>query len=313
MKKNQVSRVPSLLLITISLFGFFQHTFAKEFEHPLLWSFETIDQTQWQIDKGHKLTTTKQHYKHGSKALDWSWQKPGAIILNQPIGFEPFNPKSEDKSIPSFAIWIYNETPVNDHARFVFSSDNTDNCWFNFNLNFKGWRAAWVSFERDMEGHPVNTMNRLRIESPQTVTKGQLFIDHMFLCINIDSRQHTPDKQVPFVNKGTNNHWLIQQKASSTKPDLPLPKELTQEDRKAFKQIEQRFQSDILKKQTVTESTIVDLNKKLSHYQIIRKKDKSAVSPSFLPAMRNYTSHWLITTLQNSTGKTIRMFAPILI
>ncbi|TAJ12783.1 chondroitinase [Marinilabiliaceae bacterium JC017] len=279
MKKSQVSRATSLLLITISLFGFFQHTFAKEFEHPSLWSFESLNKKQWQTDKGHKISTSEIHYKHGKKSLEWSWQKPGALILNHLIGFKPFDPKSEDKSIPSFAIWIYNETPVNDHARFVFSSDDTDNCWFNFNLNFKGWRAAWVSFERDMEGQPVTTMNRLRIESPQSVKKGQLCIDHMFLCVDIDSRHHTADHQVPFVNKKTTSHWLILEKASHITPNIPAPEKLSPEDLQAFELVEQRFLEDILKKQKVSEKTVDNLKSQLAHYEITRKKDQISGLP----------------------------------
>jgi chondroitin-sulfate-ABC endolyase/exolyase len=246
--------------------------FCQEFQHEQLWSFESLNKKQWTLSKGQKLSISDGHYKHGEKSLKWNWSNTGSITLNSPIGFQPFNPESEDKSIPSFAVWVYNETPVDDYASFVFGTDATDNCSFRFKLNFKGWRAAWVAFERDMEGTPVTTMNRLRIESPKSVTSGQLFIDHMFLCINIDSRHHTPDRQVPFVNKGTQSHWLIQEETSHMQPDIPAPAVLSKEQQAAFKVIEQRFEEDILRRQNVSESVVEDLKKQVGRYQITRSK-----------------------------------------
>ncbi|MBS2213091.1 hypothetical protein KEM09_16860 [Carboxylicivirga mesophila] len=279
MKKNQIKRVSTLFLIATLVLGSSFSAFGQEFRHEQLWSFENVSKKQWTFDKGHKLSTSDVHYKHGQKSLKWDWQKTGAITLNHTIGFVPFNPESEDKSIPSFAVWVYNEKPMDDDATFVFGTDETDNCSFKFHLNFKGWRAAWVAFERDMEGTPVSTMNRLRIESPQTAPKGQLFFDHMFLCINIDSRHHTPDRQVPFVNKGTDSHWLIQEEASHMQPDLPAPAELSKEQLAAFRLIEQRFEADILRRQKVNTSTVDNLYKQVSRYQIVRRKGQISGLP----------------------------------
>lgn len=274
MKKNQFKRGLHFLCMSALALGTHLSIAAQEFHHETLWSFEKINKNQWELNKGQKIATSADHYKHGLKSLRWSWQKPGAITLRHTIGFQPFNPESEDKSIPSFAIWIYNETPIDDHATFVFGTDDTDNCHFNFNLNFKGWRAAWVSFERDMEGQPVIGMNRLRIESPQSVNKGQLFIDHLFLCHNIDSRHHTPDNQVPFVNEGTTSHWLIQLEASRTTPDIEAPAKISKQDIQYLETIENRFQEDILRKQAVNEKTIEKLRQQFNKYNITRKGDQ---------------------------------------
>ncbi len=274
MKKNQLQKGIQLLLMGAMLVGTSLSASAQEFNHEKLWSFESINKHQWDLEKGHKIAPSKDHYKHGHQSLLWSWQKTGSITLLHDIGFEPFNPQGEDKSIPSFAIWIYNETPVNDQATFVFGTDATDACQFSFNLNFKGWRSAWVSFERDMAGEPVTGMNRLRIESPKSVQKGQLFIDHMMLCHNIDSRHHTPDTQVPFVNKGTTSHWLIQLEASQIKPDLPAPAEVLATDVRAIERIETRFQEDILKKQSVNAKTVEKLQQQFATYHITRKNNQ---------------------------------------
>lgn len=278
MKNKQIKNINVLLILAV-LVGSVHDIWAQEFQHPDLWSFESVNKNQWQLDKGHTLMSSGRHYKHGEKSLEWRWKKQGSITLNHHIGFEPFNPESDDKSIPSFAVWVYNEKPVDDYMTFSFGTDAADNCHFKFNLNFKGWRSAWVSFERDMEGQPVTTMNRLRIDAPQSLAEGNLFIDHMFLCINIDSRHHTPDNQVPFVNKGTKSHWLIQESASHLKPDVEAPDAISGQDIKAFRTIEQRFEKNILRKQKVTEHTVQGLKKQVSHYRIVRKKKQVSGLP----------------------------------
>lgn len=66
---------------------------------------------------------------------------------------------------------------------------------FPFGINFKGWRAAWVCYERDMQGVPEEGMNELRMVAPDV--KGELFIDHLITATKVDARQQTADLQVP--------------------------------------------------------------------------------------------------------------------
>ncbi|MCU4157150.1 hypothetical protein J1N10_14275 [Carboxylicivirga sp. A043] len=271
--------IGSLIICTFVVTMMPFKSMAQEFEHKDLWSFETINKKQWQLSDGHKISSSEKHYKHQTKSLHWQWKKPGDIVLMQPINFKPFDPRGADKSIASFAVWIYNETPVDDVVKFYFGTDKKDNCHFSFNLNFKGWRAAWVSFERDMEGEPQVGMNQLRIENPQSVKSGNLYIDHMFLCINIDSRHHTPDKQVPFVNAATKSHWLIQEKTSHEQPDIPMPEEVSKEQLKAFEQIAERFTDDILKKQKVSTTTVDKLEAQVAKYNIVRKRNAISGKP----------------------------------
>ena len=119
MKKNQINRGVTFYFIAALLFCNFLTVSSNEFENELLWSFETIKKKRWDVSKGHKISVSADHYKHGAKSLVWNWQAEGAITLNHNIGFEPFNPEGEDKSIPSFAIWIYNETPLNDDLKQI--------------------------------------------------------------------------------------------------------------------------------------------------------------------------------------------------
>ena len=58
-----------------------------------------------------------------------------------------------------------------------------------------------------MEGTPEEGMNELRILAPDV--EGELFIDHLIPASKVDARQQAADVQVPFVHKGTTNHWLV--------------------------------------------------------------------------------------------------------
>ena len=51
-------------------------------------------------------------------------------------------------------VWIYNEKPIDKTLQFEFQKDGKTCSSFPFGLNFHGWRAAWVSYERDMKGTP---------------------------------------------------------------------------------------------------------------------------------------------------------------
>ncbi len=255
------------------LLTFCADSFGNEFTHPNLWSFEKIDNTQWALSHGGSIATSPAHYKHGKTSLQWNWKgSPAALTLKHDIGFVPFDPAAEDKSIPTFAIWVYNEKAVDDYATFIFATDDIDDCSFTFNLNFTGWRAAWVAFERDMQGTPRTSMNNMRIEAPKSVEKGRLFIDHMLLCTPMDSRHHTPDRQVPFVNKNTTNSWLIQEHALHLQPDLPLPATLTEQHKKDIATIEKRFRKDILRQLSVSETTLNSIYKQVAKYKIKCKK-----------------------------------------
>ena len=256
-----------LLLMGLGHIGFAQN---GDFNHPSLLSFEEGLPPTISTGKNGSLKLSDLHYKHGKKSLMWKWRGERALIFLQDIGFKPFDPSKEDKSIGSFAGWFYNEKPMADSLTFVFGTNQTENCSFRMALNFKGWRGIWVAFERDMKGKPVEGMNFMRIEAPKGAAQGTLFLDHLFLCTDIDSRHHTPDHQVPFVNAKTTMHWLMLEKVSHFRSDMPLQEALTKEDVKMMKVVDDRFFAEVFKKQNVTASKMEELQKKFDFYGIIR-------------------------------------------
>jgi chondroitin-sulfate-ABC endolyase/exolyase len=136
----------------------------------------------------------------GSNAFEWAWRDGGgALRLNERIGFE-FRPEgATSNALSTFMVWIYNPEPREDSLRVQFGRKGQDepDVWFNFGLNFSGWRACWVPFERDMQGKPHPDMDYL--EFVMQGESGALRFDMLALSHWLDSRHAAPDYQQPFV------------------------------------------------------------------------------------------------------------------
>ena len=78
-------------------------------------------------------------------------------------------------------------------------------------------------------------------------SKGSLFIDHLITATKVDARQQTADLQVPFVNAGTTNHWLVVYQHSLLKPDIELTP-VDDKQRAEMQLLEKRFRDMIYTK-----------------------------------------------------------------
>jgi len=245
---------------------------AQDLINPAIISFEDSIAQQWSTPSPSTIAVSSAHYKHGKQSLQWNYGKNSELVINENINFKPFDPNAKDKSIPTFCVWVYNDTPKDEKIKFQFLTDNQVNCEFEFGINFKGWRAAWVAFERDMKGTPEVSMNKMKILAPAT-NSGTLFFDHIMLCTPADSRWNTPDYQVPFVNAKTKNHWLILYKSSLNKPSEKL-EALTQKQIKGIQTINKRYSKEVIKKLKVDENLLAKLKKAYNQYEIKREDEQ---------------------------------------
>lgn len=226
-----------------------------------------------------RLGISGAHYKDGKHSLEWTFEPNGRLELRKDLKFEKKDPTGKDLYLSAFIVWIYNEQPQDAAIEFEFLKDGRKCASFPFGINFKGWRAAWVCYERDMQGTPEEGMNELCIVAPNA--KGRLFIDHLITATKVDARQQTADLQVPFVNAGTTNHWLVLYKHSLLKPDIELtPVSDTQ--RQEMKLLEKRFRDMIYTKGKVTEKEAETIRKKYDLYQITYKDGQVSGVPVFM-------------------------------
>jgi len=225
------------------------------------------------------LETTDEHSKDGRQALKWKFQNGSRLTVKEKINFKPYVENNQDQSIDTFVVWVYNEKPVNDVATFQFGRGNKVDSWFEMDLNFTGWRTAWVSFERDMEGTPHPQMNRMTIVAPES-TSGTLYFDSMMLSTPLDPRHHTPDRQVPFVNptvmEAANSHWLGLLHYSRLTPPEPQS-EVSDSAIAGIRAIDEKFTELVFKKQKVTESLLNDIRGEFATFGI-KRSDEGGIS-----------------------------------
>ena len=211
--------------------------------------------------------------------MEWVFEPGGVLELKKDLKFEKKDPTGKDLYLSAFIVWVYNEEPQDAKIEFQFLKDGKKCTSFPFGINFKGWRAAWVCYERDMQGTPEEGMNELRIVAPQS--KGRLFIDHLITGTKVDARQQTADLQVPFVNAATKNHWLVVYKHSLLQPDIELTP-VSNQQKKEMKLLEKRFRDMNYTKGKVTEKELNTIRKKYDFYQITYKNGHVSGVPIYM-------------------------------
>lgn len=258
---------------------------AQDVFHERIISFEEKNLTAWKAiapegSKRGPISRDNFLYKHGKHSLRWEWYAGNSLLLDTPIGFQPADPTGKDTYLSTFVVWVYNETALDDHISFQFGRDGQVDCRFDFRIDFKGWRAAWVTFERDMEGSPHPEMNQLRIQAPSKAPQGRLYFDHLILSTLSDSRYQTPDFQVPQVNAATDSHWLLLLKYAGYIPDIQEEKLLDEACRQDIKTIEQRLVGHLCPtERLISQRTLTSFQQQIDAYHIRIKEGRVSGKP----------------------------------
>lgn len=236
----------------------------------------------WKAING-SLSITTDHFKLGKQSVKWDWtsaEKSMLKVENAAFKAVVANPRS------TFVVWIYNEIPVNDKLVFKFGTKDKTVSSFDFNLNFKGWRTAWVMYHRDMLGKPQADMDVMTVCAPATVKKGSLFIDQLMYDVTINPRSPMRDEQLPFVNpegdKAANAHWNALYTFNRTPIYAPLRGKLEPTDRTDMEQISQRFKEQILSSEkTDGKNAVQDIQKAFSYWNINRNGSRITGRPVY--------------------------------
>ena len=252
---------------------------AQIVKHERLLSFEDGKVPDFiTTDKG-VLSINDDHYKDGLNSMQWTFQ-PGAVLsFKKDLKFEKLDSTGKDLYMSAFIVWVYNEKAQDKKIRFEFLKDGKLCTSFPFGINFTGWRAAWVCYERDMEGTPEEGMNEIRVQAPDV--DGTLYFDHVITASKVDPRQQTADVQVPFVNKNTDSHWLLIYPHSLWKPDIELT-DLTEKNKEDIKLMEKRFRDMLYTPSLLTAKEVDAIKKAFSKYNIVYKNGKVSGMPIFM-------------------------------
>ncbi|WP_228099150.1 chondroitinase family polysaccharide lyase [Pedobacter sp. MC2016-24] len=206
---------------------------------------ETTVPSNWNAGKG-KLQLSSRHFKSGNESIAWNWDESAQADLEIR---DTALLQVADQARSTFVVWIYNEIPVDDHLVFRFGDGKNTSSSFQFGLNFKGWRTAWVMYHRDMQGKPVKNMNTLRIEAPRSVKKGTIYLDQMLMNVTINPRSPMRDEQLPFVNReadrAANAHWTALYSFSRNPQRLALPAAVSEVEKQEIEKITSRYRAVI--------------------------------------------------------------------
>lgn len=269
-------KIPNLLGVLL-LFPFL--SFAQTIIHERLLSFENPEVPSFISTTKSYLSISQEHYKDGNQSLAWQFESDGELTINKLLGFEKKDPTGVDTYYSTFIVWVYNENPIDDTIQFEFLKDGKKCTSFPFRINFSGWRAAWVCYERDMEGTPEEGMNQIRIIAPPT--NGKLYFDHLLTAAKTDRRHQTPDVQVPFVNKKTNSHWLVLLRTSLLQPDIAAESTVTPIQKKDIQKVAERFNQLIYTPSQLADKELRNIQKEYDRYDIKYINGKISGLPLF--------------------------------
>lgn len=263
----------TLLLTTIAV-----SVDAQVIKDERLLSFEEGAVPEYISCKQSSAAISDIHYKDGTHSLEWNYKSGAVLSIKKDLKFEKKDASGKDLFLSAFVVWVYNEQAQDKTVTFEFLKDGKVCTSFPFNINFKGWRGAWVCYERDMKGTPLEGMNEIRVIAPDV--KGKLFFDQVIIASKVDPRQQTADLQVPFVNEATTSHWLMIYKHSLLKSDLPLTP-VTEQQKNEIREMDGRFMELIYKSGKFYSKTVETLRQKFDAYHITYKKGRVSGTPIF--------------------------------
>ena len=193
-------------------------------------------------------------------------------MINSDIPYLPKNPDPKETSVSSFVFWIYSPEKLDGTLLFSFMKEGRECCHFTYSLGFKGWRGAWVAFNRDMEGQPEVGMDQVVITASENLKKGRLYFDGVITASFQDVRYHTADWQARFINKETTNFWLTLNQFWDNEFDIPTSESPLQENEISdFKTIEDRFITLVTSE--VRPMCIEEIRKTYQSYEISFNED----------------------------------------
>ena len=168
------------------------------------------------IGNGEVVSSTDK-FKDGRSSLKFSWKGQAALAFNNCTDIEA----SMKVNRAGLMIWIYNTVPMDAPLTFTFLNWNDEEiCHFDFNMNFKGWRTAWIKYEDMLSpyGHygdkklkeRATNVARMTVTPPATVPEGVIYIDRVTFSTKQLHAQITPDMQIPDNNYNLQRnmwHW----------------------------------------------------------------------------------------------------------
>ncbi len=162
-------------------------------------NFETEIPKAFSSDANGRIELSDAHFKDGSHSMRWSWSAPSEL---QYTDFGQLMRSARTKGA-GIMLWIYNPKATDADLRFTFlTPTGSTPYYFDFHLDFTGWRACWIKYD-DMAGdHASEQISRMIVKTPAAIPAGELYFDRLTFAEFKLNDQITPDQQIP----NNNNH-----------------------------------------------------------------------------------------------------------
>ncbi|MDO5752999.1 chondroitinase family polysaccharide lyase [Arthrobacter sp.] len=230
---------------------------------PPVFLLETAVPSQFSTSDKSPLSIVSAVNHTGNSSLRWDYKSASTLVVEADLGIVPPSDGSGGNGadigydVNTLAFWIYQSTASTGTLRIEAGRGKRTDAWCEMNLNFTGWRTAWIRYQ-DMKGKARNDMDTLRFVAPSSA--GTLHLDQLIVNRPLRSNLPTPDQQVPFVNPGVhtdaNQHWqdLLWFSKQEAKPlPKPVPTAAQLADLAAVKDA---FQASVRKPATITAASV---------------------------------------------------------
>lgn len=147
-------------------------------------------------------------FKDGNTSMRFNWNGPVQLMFSN-FGDMEAAMKADGGGM---ILWIYNTEPFQEPVLFRFHDWNGGViCSFEYNMDYVGWRTAWIKFE-DMissDGSLVGNISlsdrntavsRMTLTIPTSVQTGEIYLDRLSFLKTRMNDQIVPDKQIPANN-----------------------------------------------------------------------------------------------------------------
>ncbi len=163
------------------------------------------------VNGGGSIEHSSEKFKDGSHSVRFSWDSPSELVFSNCSDIE----SSMKVNGAGLMMWVYNTQPMNEPIVFTFMDWNMNEiCHFDFNADFKGWRAIWIKYIDMLSpyGHYGDRKPKERVTDaagmimkiPQSAQSGTIYIDRVTFSRTKLHNQITPDQQIP------QNNWNLE-------------------------------------------------------------------------------------------------------
>ncbi len=214
-------------------------------------SFENGVPPFMKVNGSGSLESSQDKFKDGKSSVKFTWNGQAEMVFSNFSDLEA----SIKTNLAGIIVWIYNTSPMDAPLRFTFEDWNGQEiCHFDFNMEFTGWRTAWIKYidmptpdgghygDRPAKQRAVNVA-RMTVRTPASVPEGTIYIDRLSFMKSRMHDQITPDQQIPENNYNLTRrnmwHWCrLWEWEQYPKPE---PVRMTQEKEDMLAKVEERL------------------------------------------------------------------------